>query len=160
MQLILRADVDNLGRLGDKVKVKPGYARNYLIPQGLAYPATRANLNIFEQEKRQLQKRMDALRDSARTLAEKLEEAQVVIPVRVGEHDKLYGSVTTTMIADVLSQMGIDIDRRKIVLDNPIRNLGEYEVGIKLHHDVQSKIKVSVVKHGSEQQAGQARKES
>ena len=160
MQLILRADVDNLGRLGDVVKVKPGYARNYLIPQGLAYPATKANLNIFEQERKKLQKKIDALRFEAQTLQEKLEKTRVVIPVRVGEHDKLYGSVTTTMINDALAEMGIDIDKRKIVLDSPIRSLGEYEVNVKLYHDVQSTIKVNVVKHGSEQQVEQAEEES
>ncbi|WP_291320893.1 50S ribosomal protein L9 [Desulfonatronospira sp.] len=160
MQLILRADVDNLGRLGDMVKVKPGYARNYLIPQRLAYPATKANLNIFEQERKRLQEKMDSIRREAQSLGEKLQEARVVIPVRVGEHDKLYGSVTTAMIADSLARQGIDIDKRKIVLDNPIRSLGEYEIGVKLHHDIQVDIKVSVVRHDSEQDIGQSGEES
>ena len=160
MQLILRADVDNLGRLGDVVKVKPGYARNYLIPQRLAYAATKANLNIFEQERKRLQEKMDSIRREARSLGEKLEEAHVVMPVRVGEHDKLYGSVTTAMIADALARQGIDIDKRKIVLDNPIRSLGDYEIGVKLHHDIQAKVKVSVVRHDSEQNTGQSGEKS
>ncbi|WP_028574845.1 50S ribosomal protein L9 [Desulfonatronovibrio hydrogenovorans] len=153
MQIILRADVDNLGRLGEVVKVKPGYGRNYLIPQGLAMPATKANMNIFERERKRLEAKMEKIRQAARSLADKLNAAQVVIPVRVGENDKLYGSVTTTNIGDALSDMGIEVDRRKIVLDNPIRTLGDFEVEVKLHQDVQCMVKVSVVRHGSEPQA-------
>lgn len=149
MQIILRADVDNLGRLGEVVKVKPGYGRNYLIPKGMAMPATRANKNIFERERKKLEVQMEKIRQAAQSLADRLNEAHVIIPVRVGENEKLYGSVTTTNIGETLSQMGIEVDRRKIVLENPIRSLGEFEVEVKLHHDVKCLVKVSVVKHGA-----------
>lgn len=150
MQIILRADVDNLGRLGEVVKVKPGYGRNYLIPKGIAMPATKANMNIFERERKKLEVQMEKIRHAAQNLADRLNESHVTIPVRVGENEKLYGSVTTTNIGDALSDMGIEVDRRKIVLDNPIRSLGDFEVEVKLHHDVKSLVKVSVVKHGTE----------
>ncbi|MFP4084823.1 MAG: 50S ribosomal protein L9 [Desulfonatronovibrio sp.] len=152
MQIILRTDVDNLGRLGEVVKVKPGYGRNYLIPQGMAMPATKANMNIFESEKRKLEAKVQQLRQAAQSLADRLNQTHVVIPVRVGENEKLYGSVTTTHIGDALTEMGLDIDRRKIVLDNPIRSLGDYEIEVKVHPDVECRIKVSVVKHGTQQQ--------
>lgn len=153
MQIILRADVDNLGRLGDVVKVKPGYGRNYLIPKGMAMPATKANMNVFERERKKLEVQMAKIRQAAQSLADRLNEAHVVIPVRVGENDKLYGSVTTTNIGDALTEMGIEIDRRKIVLDNPIRALGDFEVEVKLHQDVKCLLKVSVVRHGSQAEA-------
>jgi large subunit ribosomal protein L9 len=149
MQIILRADVDNLGRLGDVVKVKPGYGRNYLIPKGMAMPATKANKNIFERERKKLEVQMEKIRQNAQSLAARLNETHVVIPVRVGENEKLYGSVTTSNIGEALSQMGIEVDRRKIVLENPIRSLGQFEVEVKLHHDVKCLVKVSVVKHGA-----------
>ncbi|MFW6005534.1 MAG: 50S ribosomal protein L9 [Desulfonatronovibrionaceae bacterium] len=158
MELILRSDVDNLGRLGDVVKVKPGYGRNYLIPQGLAMPATKANMNVFETERKRLEAKVKKMREAAQSLAEKLNEAHVVIPVRVGDNDKLYGSVTTTHIGDALSELGIEIDRRKIVLDSPIRALGDFDVEVKLHHDVDCSVRVSVIRHGTqpEPQAEQA----
>ncbi len=150
MQIILRADVENLGRLGDVVKVKPGYGRNYLIPKGIAMPATKANLNIFERERNKLALQVQKIRQAAQSQADRLNEAHVVIPVRVGENEKLYGSVTTTNIGDALSEMGIEVDRRKIVLDNPIRSLGDFEIEVKLHHDVKCLVKLSVVKHGAQ----------
>ncbi|MFP4167604.1 MAG: 50S ribosomal protein L9 [Desulfonatronovibrionaceae bacterium] len=150
MRLILREDIDSLGRLGDEVDVKPGYGRNYLLPQGKAMLATEANLRAFETERRKLQKKMDAIRFAAEELAEKINSAEVVIPVRVGENDKLYGSVTSAHIADALEEKGIDIDKRKIVLEDPIRALGEYELEIKLHPDVKATLRIQVVRHGSE----------
>ena len=97
MKLILRADVENLGNLGDVVNVKPGYGRNFLLPQGLAMVASEANLKVFEQERKKLQARMDALRADAQGVQARLEALEVVIPMHVGENDKLYGSVTSTM---------------------------------------------------------------
>lgn len=148
MKLILRADVDNLGRLGDLVEVKPGFGRNYLIPQGFAMLATKANLRAFELERKKLQAAMDALKGEAQALADKLNAANVAITVRVGENDKLYGSVTSANIGDALEAMGIEMDRRKIVLDEPIRALGEYTLDVKLHPDVVAELTVSVLKHG------------
>jgi len=147
MKLILRADVDNLGRLGQVVKVKPGFGRNYLIPQGLAMMATAANEKAFAVERKKLQAKMDAVKAAASTLAEKLAQAEVLIRVRTGEADRLYGSVTAATIVDALAEMGIEMDKRKIDLDEPIRALGEYKVQAKLHHDVRPDITVRVVKH-------------
>ncbi|MDD3311470.1 50S ribosomal protein L9 [Pseudodesulfovibrio sp.] len=148
MKLILRADVDALGRLGDIVTVKPGYGRNYLIPQGLAKPATEANLKAFELERRKLQAEADSLRTQAEGLAERIAATPVEIRVRVGEGDKLYGSVTSANIAEAMEAAGIEIDRRKILLAEPIRSLGEYEVEIKLHPDVHGELKLSVLREG------------
>ena len=148
MELILRADVENLGRLGDKVAVKPGYGRNYLIPQGLAMLATDANKRRFENERNTLQAKRDALASAAQTLAEKLAAADVVIEVRVGEGDKLYGSVTTAIIADKLAEQGFDIDRKKIVLADPIRSLGHYDLEVKLLPELRGTVRVSVVRQG------------
>lgn len=144
MKVILRADVENLGRLGDVVTVRPGYGRNYLLPQGMAMQATPGNLKAFELERKKLQARMDALRAAAGDLAGQLERAQVVITMRVGENDKLYGSVTSAMIADALTAQGITIDRRRILLDAPIRSIGEFPVRARLHADVVAEFKVTV----------------
>jgi large subunit ribosomal protein L9 len=152
--VILRSDVDNLGRLGDHVRVKPGYARNYLIPQGLAMPLTEANKKQFALEHKKLGAKMEAIRSEARGLAEKIAAASLSIEVRVGEGDKLYGSVTGLMIAQALKdQHGIEIDRRLIVLDQPIRSLGEHAVVVKLHPDVHPELKVQVVKQGGGEEA-------
>ena len=148
MELILRADVENLGRLGDKVSVKPGYGRNYLIPQGLAMLATPANLRRFENESKKLQAKRDAQIADAKGLADRLAEIAIVIEVRVGEGAKLYGSVTTAIIADKLAELGFDIDRKKIVLADPIRSLGHYDVPVKLLPELRGSVKVSVVRQG------------
>jgi len=148
MKLILRADVDALGRLGDIVTVKSGYGRNYLIPQGLAKPATTANLKAFELERRKLQEQADSLRTQAEGLAERIAASPIAIEVRVGDGDKLYGSVTTSNIGDAMEAAGIEIDRRKIILPEPIRALGEYEIEIRLHPDVRGELKLTVARHG------------
>lgn len=145
MKLILRADVENLGTLGDVVEVKPGYGRNYLLPQGLAMVASPANLKVFEQERNKLQARMDALRAEARGLAARLEALKVVIPMHVGENDKLYGSVTSTIIGDAIAEQGLEVDRRRILMDAPIRTLGEHPVRVRLHADVIAVVPVQVV---------------
>ena len=152
MKVILRADVDNLGRLGDIVAVKPGYGRNYLLPQGLASLATPGNLKVFEQERRKLQAKNDAVKAEAAGLAAKIEAAKVVIEVRVGDGDKLYGSVTSSQIATILEEQGVAVDRRKIQLEDGIRSLGEYVIDVKLHPEVVAKLKVNVVKHGRVEQ--------
>lgn len=145
MKVILRADVENLGTLGDVVTVKPGYGRNYLLPQGLAMLASPANIKVFEQERKKLQARRDALRAEALGLQERLERLQIVIPMHVGENEKLYGSVTTTMIGDAIASEGIEIDRRRILLDAPIRSLGHHPVRVRLHPDIIAMVPVKVV---------------
>lgn len=145
MKVILRADVENLGKLGEVVNVKPGYGRNYLLPQGLAMAASPGNLKVFELERKKLQARMDALRAEAVGLQGRLERLQIVIPMHVGDNDKLYGSVTTSMIGDAIAAEGIDIDRRRILLDAPIRALGHHPVRVRLHADVIAMVPVKVV---------------
>lgn len=144
MKVILRADVEKLGRLGDVVDVKNGYGRNYLLPQGYAMLATPGNLRVFELERAKLQAKMDAMRSHASELASRIEGAQVVITMRVGDNDKLYGSVTTSMIADHLAQQGVEVDRHRILLDAPIRTVGEFDVRVRLHADVNAHLKIKV----------------
>ena len=145
MKIILRADVENLGRLGDVAQVRGGYARNCLLPKGLAMAATPSNLKVFELERKKLQARMDALRTSATDMAQRINAAEIRLPMRVGDNDKLYGSVTTHMIAAELSKLGLEVDRRRILLDAPIRTLGEFEVRVRLHAGVDAKIMLKVV---------------
>ncbi|MCR5814971.1 MAG: 50S ribosomal protein L9 [Desulfovibrio sp.] len=145
MKLILRADVENLGNLGDVVTVKAGYGRNYLLPQGLAMVASPANLKTFELERKKLQAKMDALRAEAQDLQTRLEALEVVIPMHVGDNDKLYGSVTTSIIGDALAALGTEVDRRRILLDAPIRTLGEHPVRVRLHASVIAMLKVKVI---------------
>ncbi|MBQ7618483.1 MAG: 50S ribosomal protein L9 [Desulfovibrio sp.] len=145
MKLILRADVENLGTLGDVVTVKPGYGRNYLLPQGLAMVASPANLKNFELERKKLQARMDALRSQAQDMQTKLEALEVIIPMHVGDNDKLYGSVTTSIIGDALLALGAEVDRRRILLDAPIRTLGEHKVRVRLHPSVIAQVTVKVI---------------
>ena len=145
MKLILRADVENLGSLGDVVEVKAGYGRNFLLPQGLAMVASPSNLKSFEQERKKLQARMDAVRADAQALQARLEALEVVIPMHVGDNDKLYGSVTTTIIGDAIAALGVEVDRRRILMDAPIRTLGEHPVRIRLHPSVIAVVPVKVV---------------
>ena len=145
MKVILRADVEKLGKLGDLVEVRPGYGRNYLLPQGFAMLATSSNLKVFELERKKLQSKVEAERGHASSLAEKIHSTPVAIAMRVGENDKLYGSVTTALIAEALGTKGIDIDRRRVLLDTPIRALGDYKVRIRLHANVTAELPLSVV---------------
>lgn len=124
MEIILRKDVENLGSIGETVNVKNGYARNYLIPRNLAYIATEGARKRIELEKRQYAKQVAKEKEGAELLAEQLSELQISIPMKVGEEGKLYGSVTPQMIAQELSIRGYDIDRRSIVIDDPIKSLG------------------------------------
>ena len=144
MQVILRADVENLGRLGDVVSVKPGYGRNYLLPQGMAMAATKANLKVFELERKKLQAEMDALRAVAGELGSRIKNADITITMRVGENNKLYGSVTSAVIADALAAKGIEIDRRRVIIDAPIRTIGEFPVRVRLHADVLAELTIKV----------------
>lgn len=145
MELILKKTIDTLGEEGDIVKVKDGYGRNYLIPQQKAVPATKANLAILEQEKAAIETRKSSQREGAEALAKKLAGATVIIEQRIGEEDKLYGSVTSADIAAKLDELGIEIDKKKILLDEPIKTLGETMVPVKVGYQVTAEVKVEVV---------------
>jgi large subunit ribosomal protein L9 len=156
VKVILRSDVENLGRLGDIVEVRAGYGRYYLLPQGHAMPATAAALKTFELERKKLRAKAEALRGEASSLAEKISREGIVIAMRVGDKDKLYGSVTSAMIADTLAGRGIEVDRRRILLDAPIRTLGDYTVRVRLHAEVVAELALSVI---SEKSAGDEKEE-
>src|SRR5881392_2423886 len=146
MEIILREDVQHLGAAGDVVKVKDGYARNYLLPKGLAYAATEANKKKIAYEAARLARQRAAEKASAETEAARLAEVRLTFSVKVGEEDKLYGSVTASDIQRKLEELGIHVDKRKVDLPEPIRALGEFRVGIKIHPDVRPEIAVTVVK--------------
>jgi large subunit ribosomal protein L9 len=145
MEIILRADVQLLGKAGQLVKVKDGYARNYLVPQGLAYPATEANKQKIRFETARLAAHRAMERDAAAQQAEQLAAVRLTFAAKVGEEDKLYGSVTASDIQRKLAEAGVEIDKRKIDLPEPLRTLGEFRVGLKLHPDVRPEITVVVV---------------
>jgi large subunit ribosomal protein L9 len=145
MQLILKEDVANLGKSGDLVNVKPGYGRNYLIPHGLAVVATEKNVARVEHEKRLIAARNQKLLKDAQSIADRLSTVELVIQRQAGEEDKLFGSVSTRDVEEALGDQGIKLDRRKIVLAEPIRTLGVYTLDVKLAPDVTGKLKVWVV---------------
>ena len=141
-KVILRQDQENLGEIGEVVEVKSGFARNYLIPRGIAYRASAGALRAVEAEKERLEVEF-------RAIAEKLESVSITIPMKVGEGDRLFGSVTNQMIAEELTVQGHDIDRRSIQLNDPIKSLGMYDVPVKLHRNVTTSLKVFVVDEDS-----------
>jgi large subunit ribosomal protein L9 len=144
MEVILRDHVENLGRRGDVVKVADGYARNYLLPRKLALPATPGNMKVIERQRKIADAREAAEKSGAEAISARLTQAECVMSRRVGEHDTLYGSVTSADIADELAAKGFEIDKRKIQLDEPIKQIGEFTVPIKLHRDVVAQVKVKV----------------
>ena len=146
MEVILREAVEKLGHPGDVVKVSPGFARNYLLPRGIAYEATPGNLKRIAQEKGRLEAAENTRRDAAQELANKLEPISLTFSARVGEEGKLFGSVTNADISHQLELQGVHIEKRMIDLHEPIRALGVYKVPIKLHADVKAEIKVWVIK--------------
>lgn len=146
MKLILKEDVDKLGGPGDIVDVKPGYGRNYLIPAGKAVMATEGALRQLELIREKAERRAELTVEASRELAERLETTSVTIPVTVGEDEKIHGSITNKNVADALEERGIEIDRRKIELDQDIKTLGEYTATINLLSEIKPQIKVWVVK--------------
>lgn len=160
MKVLLRTDVENLGKLGDLVEVRPGYGRNFLLPQGYAMLATPANMKVFELERKKLLLKTEALRGAAAELADKIQKAPITIAMRVGDNDKLYGSVTSSLIAEALEAQGIEVDRRRILLDAPIRALGEYIVRVRLHAGVLAELSLTIVAeklhHEEEEQSADA----
>jgi large subunit ribosomal protein L9 len=146
MEVILRQAVENLGHPGDVVTVSNGYARNYLLPRGVAFQATEGNKKRISQEKTRLETAESQRRSAAEEIAKKLEEVSITFAARVGEEGKLFGSVTTGDIADQLAAQGFTIEKRLVDLHEPIKALGVYRVPIKLHADVKPEIKVWVIK--------------
>jgi large subunit ribosomal protein L9 len=146
IEVILRQDVEHLGRRGDVVKVAPGYARNYLLPRKLALAVTEGNRRQIEHERKLAAVREAEDRTAAQTAAQRLTQALVVIARKVGETETLYGSVTAVDIAEALAAQQIEVDRRKIQLDEPLKHLGEFAVPVKLHRDVVAQLRVQVVR--------------
>jgi large subunit ribosomal protein L9 len=146
MKLILRQDYESLGAAGDVINVKSGFARNFLIPKGYAMQASDKNLRRYENDKKQMFWRQEKEKRQSEELAKTLENVSCTITVQVGEEDKMFGSVTSQNIAESLEAQGYTVDKRKIILEEPIKSLGIYSVPIKLHTDVEAKVKVWVVK--------------
>ncbi len=146
MKIVLRTDVNGLGKRGDIAEVADGYARNYLLPRGFAYEATPGNLKRISAERSRLEAAESERRDAATDLAKRLEEVQLTFSARVGEEGKLFGSVTAADIAQQLEAQGHHVERRQIDLHEPIRALGVYRVPLRLHADVRPEIKVWVIK--------------
>lgn len=148
MQVILREHLENLGDAGSVVEVKPGYARNYLIPQGLAYEASDANVRRLERERAQVARRAEEQLVGARGRAGTLEGVSLTFHARAGDEGRLFGSITSADIAERLAEQGIEVDRRQIELDEPLKALGVFSVPIRLHAEVRPEIKVWVIKEG------------
>lgn len=145
VEVILRQDVENLGKVGEVVDVKPGYARNFLVPQGIAYEATAGNKKRLEDDRRRVERAAERERSTAEKLAKQLEGRSVTFAVKSGEGGRLFGSVTNADIAQKLAEEGVTIDRHTIRLGEPLKQLGAYTVTIHLHADVRPEIKVWVV---------------
>ena len=144
MKLILREDVENLGKGGELVDVKPGYGRNYLLPRGLAVTANPKNVRELEHQKAVAQAKAAKLKASAEAVAKRLADTAITLKRKVGEQDKLYGSVTAIDLVEALAARGLQIDRRSIDLAEPLKTLGDFEVPVKLHAEVIGKVKVKI----------------
>jgi len=150
VKIVLREDVDKLGERGQVVNVAPGYARNFLFPKALAFEATAGNMRQIELRKKVWVVREAKETEDANKLAARIAEIKIVIAKKVGENEALYGSVTSQEIADLLKVKGVEVDRRKIQMHDPIRSLGTFEVPIKIHREVSAKISVQVVPESAE----------
>jgi large subunit ribosomal protein L9 len=146
MEIILREDVERLGSRGQVVKVADGYARNFLLPKRLAVAATDSNRKIVEQERQAHLRREAKQKGEAEDLSKLLSGVTVIIAQKAGENDQLFGSVTSKDVAEALAQKNYTIDRRKIQLDEPIKQIGEYKIAVRLHRDVTAEVTVQVVK--------------
>ncbi len=145
MKVILRKDITNLGNIGEIITVKDGYARNYLIPRGHAYYASPGAIKAIEQEKKLHLKRVAKEKSEAEVIASQIAEKQITIAMKVGEEGKLYGSVTSSMISEELALLGYSIDKRNILIEEPIKSLGVFDVKVKIYQDVFAIIKVWVI---------------
>ena len=146
MKVILVEDVPSLGKMGDLIKVADGYGRNFLIPHGKAINATTHNIKVLEHQTTQLKNKIDKIKRDAEKLAKRIEAISCTVKKPAGEEEKIFGSVTSMEISESLKVEGIDVDRKKIALDEPIKTLGIYTVPIKLHPEVTAQLKVWVVK--------------
>lgn len=145
MKVILREDMDSLGFEGDIVDVARGYGRNYLIPKGLALEANQQNMKLIEMQRKKIEVKRVKAKSDAERVREKIAEIVITIRQKAGEEDKLYGSVTTMDIAACLEKEGVTIDRKKLILEKPIKVLGDYEIPVKLHPEVTGTVKVVVI---------------
>ena len=145
MEVVLKEDIENLGHMGDVVKVKDGYARNYLLPRGLVVLANNKNLKALEHEQRMISQRRERLTKEAQGISDKLAGVSLEFTAKAGEEGRLFGSVTTIDIEKALKEQGFEVERRRIVLDAPIKNVGDYEVPIRLRPEVTPSIKVKVM---------------
>jgi large subunit ribosomal protein L9 len=145
MKVILKEDVKKLGNMGQIVTVADGYARNYLVPKGLAVEASTKNMKSLEHAQKVIQEKAKKVKESMEEFAERLSKVTLVMKAKAGEEGKLFGSVTSMDIAEKLKNEGIDIDKKKILLEEPIKRLGNYTVGIHLHADINSRINLQVV---------------
>lgn len=144
MKVILKENIETMGQIGDIVKVAPGYARNYLLPKGLAIEATDKNAKALEHAKRQMAYKKNKALEAAKLIAAKLEGVTVALTHQAGEEGKLFGSVTTMEIAAFLKEQGLEVDRKKMVLADPIKQLGNYTVPVKIHPEVTANLKITV----------------
>jgi large subunit ribosomal protein L9 len=145
MEVILMQDLRHTGSRGEVVNVKPGFARNYLFPNGYALEATPGNLKVFDQQKKKIEIKHEKERSSAAEVAEQIEGTEIEIAKRVGESETLYGSVTAAEIAEALENAGISVDRRRVDLEGGIKTLGDHKVRIELHSEVVAEITVTVI---------------
>jgi large subunit ribosomal protein L9 len=150
MEVILKEDIEKLGHRGDVVKVADGYGRNYLLPRKLAIEATRGNKNMIDAMKASAVRKSAAEKHEAEALAKQFEPVALAFSRKVGEKDHLFGSVTAGDIADALETKGFKVDRRRILLDEPIKSLGDFDIPIRLHREVTARVKVTVKKEGEE----------
>jgi large subunit ribosomal protein L9 len=145
MEVILREDVKSLGKAGELVKVKPGYARNFLLPKGLAYEATEGNRKRIVAESKARGVKMAEERSAAEAFASKLNAVSLTLSRKAGEGDRLFGSITAQDIAEALAAQGLTVDKRKIELEHPIKSIGQHAVPVRLHHEVQAELRLTIV---------------
>ncbi len=145
MKVIIKSDVKNIGQIGEVISVKDGYARNFLIPKGLAVEANLKNVKALEHEKRKIADISRKIKSTADTLSSKLSDMTLVIKARAGEEEKLFGSITAMDISEELKKEGFEVDKKKIQLDEPIKRLGDHSVNIKIHQNVSAKLNIKVI---------------
>jgi len=146
MEIILLDKIDNLGNVGDVVRVKPGYARNYLFPKGLAFRSSKRNIAFVEEKRKNIELKIAKEEQASQAIFDSLKNVEILMEVEVGENDKLFGSVTTMDLQKALNDQNIEIEKQDILLDNPIKSLGVYDIPIKVTPSLKQNIKVNVVK--------------